>query len=74
MDELSGSRRQERDTSKGPSPKASFNWTGLRGEPNSLEAQLSVFLSRLSNNRVTYLGAEVLLQALERNDTILEVW
>lgn len=57
-----------------PTPKASFNWTGPRGEPSILEAHLSVFLSRLSNNCVTYLGAEALLWALERNDTILEVW
>lgn len=57
-----------------PAPEASFNWTGPRGDTGIPEAHHSVFLSRLSNNRVTCLGAEALLKALERNDTILEVW
>lgn len=57
-----------------PTPGASFNRTGPRREPSILEAHPSVFLSRLSNNYITYLGAEALLWALERNDTILEVW
>lgn len=83
MDEFFGNLRQKRDMSRGqvgfcsvgwPSPKDAFNWTGPRGEPSILEAHPSIFFSRLSDNSITYFGAEALLRALERNDTILEVW
>lgn len=57
-----------------PAPEASFNRTGPRGDTGIPEAQCSFFLSRLSNNRITCLGAEALLKALESNNTILEVW
>lgn len=38
------------------------------------EAHHPTFFSRLSNNCITFVGAEALLQALASNDTILEVW
>lgn len=34
----------------------------------------SLKVLKLSNNHITSLGAEALLWALEKNDTILEVW
>ncbi|XP_015428127.1 PREDICTED: nucleotide-binding oligomerization domain-containing protein 2 [Myotis davidii] len=57
-----------------PTPNASFDRTGPRGQRSIWEAHRCLFLRRLSNNRVTYRGAEALLQALERNDTVREVW
>lgn len=52
----------------------SFLIQAPRGDVSIPEAHHSVFFCRLSNNHVTCLGAEALLKALERNDTILEVW
>lgn len=49
--------------------------TGQAQEGGRASLKLTPHLPpRLSNNCVTYAGAEALLQALERNDTILEVW
>lgn len=47
---------------------------GVCSLAKGLRRNSSLKVLKLSNNCITYLGAEALLQALERNDTILEVW
>lgn len=61
MDQLTGLEQQ-----------VSWNRTGSVESP--VAAHLGYFFSRLSNNGITYQGAEALLQALNKNSTILEVW
>lgn len=56
------------------SSQSLLSWDWPKRPPSTLEAPHPVFLPRLSYNHVTSAGAEALLQALGRNDTILEVW
>lgn len=47
---------------------------GVCSLAEGLEKNSSLKILKLSDNSITYFGAEALLRALERNDTILEVW
>lgn len=57
----------------GQLPRPPLAGQAQEGE-STLGAHHCASLSRLSDNHVTSLGAQALLQALERNNTILEVW
>ncbi|KAI5274999.1 Nucleotide-Binding Oligomerization Domain-Containing Protein 2 [Manis pentadactyla] len=51
-----------------------FQDEGVCSLAKGLKRNSSLKVLKLSNNCITYLGAEALLQVHERNDSILEVW